>query len=126
VLPSLEPVTHRRGVDVLSPGLDTAPVPSSLPSVRDGSRRNDIGEPVGLDDAGATACGNVEIALRSLDGDRGAVAGHLTAAVAAARASTVAGVTAWADPLAAVDPRGEDVTVLVGFLSACTRGGYEL
>lgn len=108
--------------------IDEVPVASERGDLRDGHRRNEVGSLVVLDGAGALACGQIEVALTRLDdGDRaGAVSLIDLAADNAAAAAEP--FPSWAPRLrdAARESDGVDPTELVGFLTACVDGGYEL
>ncbi len=117
--------------------LDQAPAAGQAVGIRDGRTRNEAGELNRLDEAAAMACGDVERALTALDdGDERAAADLVASAADRAARSTVDDIDAWSTTLAAtVDTdtgidtdtdTGGSLAVLVGFLSACTQGGYEL
>ena len=117
-------------LEIVEP-LDRAPAPEEPVDLRDGHRRNEAGELNHLDEPAALACSDVERALTALDdGDRQAATGLLVSAANRADRSTVDDIVAWSTTLAEpVDPGSENnrsLAPLLGFLSACTRGGYEL
>lgn len=94
----------------------------------DGRPRNELGELVSLDEAASLACGLVEIAVGDLDaGEVGDAGEGVRAAAGHAGRSDVADIRDWAGPLdeAAASPLEEPAS-LIGFLSVCTEGGYEL
>ena len=91
--------------------------------------RNSSGEPATLDEAGALACANAEIAIGQLDSGQVSIAlERIATAAHHAEASTRTGISQWVDPLSTVIVDGQlaDVAPLVGFLTACTERGYEL
>ncbi len=109
-------------VDVVDDGADVA-------TERDGRARNSSGELASLDDAANLACAHVEIAIDHLDGGNGSVAiERLVTAADRARASELPSIQVWAEPLAASVEDGAvaDPAPLIGFLSVCAEGGYEL
>jgi hypothetical protein len=96
---------------------------------RDGRTRNEAGEPATLDEAANLACAQIELAIDQLDGGIPSVAAErIISGSDRARSSKLTGIQAWADPLAGVVVDGSyaDPAPLVGFLSVCTEGGYEL
>lgn len=102
---------------------------STEPPVDDGRPRNEVGELVTLDEEASLACAQVEIALGHIDdGLPSAATERIVSAAERAAASGVADIQAWAEPLRAVvaDGPAEDLAPLIGFLSVCTEGGYEL
>lgn len=116
------PVEALAAVDPIDDGDDSTPE-------RDGRARNEIGELARLDEAANLACANIEIALGALDeGHDSEAAEHLAVAARAAADSGIEDVSEWSDRLAGVstDPSTEDLATLIGFLSVCTEGGYEL
>ncbi len=129
VLPSLSTVRVTGNGEALSRlgPIDAAPAPGTAPTERDSAPRNDLGELLALDESASLACADAEIAVRAMDArDPDTAAAHLRAAVSQAKASTTAGIGDWAGPIATVNTTGTDVTTLVGFLTVCTDGGYEL
>lgn len=123
------PVVNPDAVEVLSrvDPIDKAPEPGEVPSDRDGRQRNEVGELVTIDDKAALACGNVEIAATALDdGDADVFDAALTRAIDAAVGSKTDGIAGWADLLLTLDATDPDTNVLIGFLRACSDGGYEL
>jgi hypothetical protein len=111
-------------LDAVGPIDDQADVPTDP----DGRARNEVGELVRLDGAASLACGRVEIAIGLIDDGQTADAAELVRSGAGqADASAISDVRSWADPLrSAVDRSLEDPTALVGFLTVCIEGGYEL
>ncbi len=111
-------------LDAVDP-VDGAEQPPSEP---DGRSRNGYGELLVLDDEASLACANVEIAIGELDEGRGDVAGdHVRSGADRAEASGIADIRSWADPLrAAAAVEAGDPAALIGFLTVCTEGGYEL
>ena len=90
--------------------------------------RNETGELVQLDETAALACADVERALTAVDeGELDDAIDHIESAASRAGESHVEGIAAWSQPLeeASTSP-GDDLAVLLGFLSSCTKGGYEL
>lgn len=109
-------------IDIIDNATDVADDP-------DGRSRNASGEPVTLDDEANLACAHAEIAVGLLDAGQLSVALERVATAAEhAEASGGSAVTRWAEPLRSVIVDGQiaDLAPLVGFLSACTEGGYEL
>lgn len=109
-------------VDVLDDATDVA-------TDRDGRPRNGSGEPVTLDDEASLACAHAEIAVGQLDVGQVSVAlERIATAAHHAGRSGLAVVRDWAEPLSTVVVDGvvADLAPLVGFLSVCTEGGYEL
>ncbi len=109
-------------VDVLDQKTDVA-------DERDGRSRNSSGEPVTLDDAANLACAHGEIAISQLDaGQTGIALERIATAGQYAEQSGQPSIQDWAAPLATVivDGKVGDVAPLIGFLSVCTDGGYEL
>lgn len=94
----------------------------------DGRARNGYGELLVLDDEASLACANVEIAIGHLDEGLAGVAGdHVRFGAERAEASGIADIRSWADPLrAAAELASSDPAALIGFLTVCTEGGYEL
>lgn len=95
----------------------------------DGRPRNELGELVELDDEASLACAQTEIAIGLLDdGLPGIAIERILSGAERAEASSVDDVRAWAEPLREVTAGGDvsDPAPLVGFLTVCTKGGYEL
>lgn len=110
-------------LDTLEPVDDAADAPSEP----DGRTRNGSGELVELDAEASLACANIEIAIGQLDGGFSAQAGeHVRSGAAQAEASGIADIRSWAQPLLVAADTIDDPAPLVGFLSVCTKGGYEL
>jgi hypothetical protein len=110
-------------LDTLEPVDDAADAPSES----DGRTRNGSGELVELDAEASLACANIEIAIGQLDGGFAAQAGeHVRSGAAQADASGIADIRSWAQPLLVAADTIDDPAPLVGFLSVCTKGGYEL
>lgn len=110
-------------LDALEPVDDAADAPSEP----DGRTRNGSGELVELDAEASLACANIEIAIGQLDGGFSAQAGeHVRSGAAQAEASGIADIRSWAQPLLVAADTIDDPAPLVGFLSVCTKGGYEL
>jgi hypothetical protein len=138
-LDELDGAGDRRRGEVLEAveALDHAPAAGQAIGIRDGRTRNEAGELNRLDETAALACGDVERALTALDdGNERRAADLLASAADRAARSTVDDIEAWATTLAdAIDidadtdtdtDTSESLAALVGFLSACTQGGYEL
>ncbi len=112
--------------------LDTVEVVDSaadVPSDRDGRTRNSAGELVVLDDHASLACAHAEVALSQLDvGNTSVAIERIWQAADQAGSSGVATVNDWQEPLAGIIAEGtaDDVATLIGFLTVCTDGGYEL
>lgn len=100
-----------------------------LTTDRQGRTTNEAGELVGLDDQASLACANIEIALTALDeGQDSTATGQVRTASARASESAMASINEWSEPLAA-SITGEavaDIAPLIGFISVCAEGGYEL
>lgn len=97
------------------------------PAEPDGRTRNGSGELVELDAEASLACANVEIAIGQLDDGLAVQAGELVRSGAAqADASAIADIQSWAQPLLVAADTIDDPAPLVGFLTVCTEGGYEL
>ncbi len=97
--------------------------------VDDGRPRNEVGELLTLDDEASLACAQIEIGIGHIDeGLPAAATERIVSGAERAEASAVADIRAWAEPLRAVvaDGPAQDLAPLVGFLSVCTEGGYEL
>lgn len=112
-------------LDAIGP-LDRAEPPSGE---SDGRPRNGVGELLELDAEASLACGQVEIAIGQLDiGLPGVATERILSAADRADASAIEDISTWADPLRDVVDGGpiDDPAPLVGFLSVCTEGGYEL
>lgn len=104
------------------------PIDAAAPVEADGRPRNELGELVELDEAASLACAKVEIAIGALDdGEVAAASDGVVAGSGYAGRSAVADIRAWAAPLeeAATGSLGQPAT-LIGFLSICAEGGYEL
>ncbi|MGB5756340.1 MAG: hypothetical protein WBM50_05455 [Acidimicrobiales bacterium] len=109
-------------VDVLDHKTDVA-------DERDGRSRNSSGEPVTLDEAANLACAHGEIAISQLDAGQNAIAlERIATAGQFAGQSGQPSIRVWVEPLSGVivDGKVVDVAPLIGFLSVCTDGGYEL
>lgn len=102
----------------------------TAPTEPDGRSRNGFGELLELDAEANLACGNIEIAIGRLDdGLRTQAGDHIRAAADRAEDSGIADIRAWSDPLrsaAGGDADRGDPAVLIGFLTVCAEGGYEL
>ncbi|MCP3993142.1 MAG: hypothetical protein GY724_29035 [Actinomycetia bacterium] len=132
-----QPVAGAEVLDVVGP-LDEVSTPEEIQDSRD--ERDGVGDPAAdgprnevgglnqLDETASLACADVERALTSID--EGAVetaVERVASAAARASESGVAGIAAWSDTLdGASSSPGDDIAVLLGFLSSCTEGGYEL
>jgi len=109
-------------VDVVDDGTEVA-------TERDGRSRNSTGELAVLDDAANLACAHVEIALSQLDDGQDSIAiERIWQAADRAGHSDIAAVREWQEPLSAVIAGGEvaDLAPLIGFITVCAEGGYEL
>ena len=112
-------------LDAVGP-IDKAESPADEP---DGRARNGAGELFQLDDEASLACAQIEIAIGQLDVGLPAVAAErILAGAERAESSGIADIRSWSGPLRAVIDGGsiDDPAPLVGFLSVCTEGGYEL
>lgn len=106
--------------------IDTAPELGAEVNPRDGRSRNEAGELSRLDEPAALACGDIERALTAMDeGDRTQARDLVTSASAHAADSSINDITTWSETLSAI-PSSDDLSPLLGFLTACTQGGYEL
>lgn len=107
--------------------IDQGPADESF-ALRDGRRVNEAGELNSLDEAAALACADVERALTAIDdGVVDQAADNVASAAQRAGESTIDDVAAWSEMVeTAWTEDGADTAVLLGFLSACTHGGYEL
>ncbi len=114
--------------DELLDAVDPVDGAEQPPSEPDGRSRNGYGELLRLDDEASLACANVEIAIGQLDEGRSALAGdHVRSGAEQAEASGIADIRSWAAPLrAAAAVEAGDPAALIGFLTVCTEGGYEL
>lgn len=120
---------HRERGEVLEmvEPLDRGPSPEAAIGLRDGRTSNEAGELNHLDEAAALACGDVERALSAVDdGDYRGADDLLVSAGDRASQSGVDDIVAWSTTLTDSPERTEDIESLLGFLSVCTRGGYEL
>ena len=109
--------------------LDVAPRADDVIDIRDGERINEAGELYVLDDPANLACAHAELALTALDEGAGDELGdNISSASTQAAASSVESIAAWSEPIDGAMGEGDevDVAVLIGFLSSCTNGGYEL
>lgn len=107
--------------------VDEGPAPDEAVRERDGNRRNEIGELVVLDEMAGLACADVESALTALDeGDGNRAAERITAAARRAGESGVEAINTWSATLAGTAPNEGGTPEMIGFLSACAQGGYEL
>lgn len=100
-----------------------------LSTDRNGRTTNESGELVGLDEPASLACANIEIALTALDeGDEAAAAAQVVSAAERAGSSQMPSVQAWSSPLAESinDGAVAEFAPLIGFISVCAEGGYEL
>jgi len=114
--------------DELLDAVDPVDGAEQPPSEPDGRSRNGYGELLVLDEEASLACANVEIAIGQLDEGRSDAAGdHVRSGAERAEASGIADIRSWADPLrAAAGVEAGDPAALIGFLTVCTEGGYEL
>ena len=120
-----EEVTSDEVLDTIEP-IDSD---IELTTDRDGRTTNEAGELVGLDEPASLACANIEIALTALDeGDDATAAAQVSSASERAGSSEMASVQAWSGPLAAAITDGAvtEFAPLIGFISVCAEGGYEL
>ena len=112
-------------LDTIGP-VDGADEDASEP---DGRPRNELGELLILDDEASLACAQIDIAIGLLDdGLPGIAIERIVGGADRADASELEDIRAWAEPLRAVVEGGAvtDPAPLVGFLTVCTEGGYEL
>jgi hypothetical protein len=124
-------------LDLIDP-LDGKPTSSEVEAVRarregtldpatDGPR-NESGELAQLDEPAALACADIERALTSIDeGSTATAIEEVESAATRAAESSIEDISAWSETLSGSwTGNGDDPTVLLGFLSTCTKGGYEL
>lgn len=94
-----------------------------------GRRYNEAGELIQLDQSAQLACGQVEIAIGLIErGQLVEADDRLGTAAEQADQSSVEAIRSWADPLSGVAADGAtaELVPLIGFLSVCAEGGYEL
>ena len=132
-----EPVSGDEALDGLDEPLDEEPSNAEIRDARqdredaetavlDGPR-NESGEFVELDEAASLACADTERALTALDeGDAAAAVADATSAAGRADESGIAAISEWSEALGDWTGADGDPAVLLGFLSVCTDGGYEL
>lgn len=115
--------------DGLLDTVDAVDTVGEVATQRDGRSRNEAGEPATLDEAANLACAQIELAIDQIDSGLPSVASErIIRGAEQAELSELADVRAWAEPLADVVVGGSDAELapLVGFLTVCTEGGYEL
>ena len=131
-----EAVSGDEALDALEP-LDEEPSNAEIRDARDNREdpglavvdgpRNEAGEVVELDEAASLACADVERALTAVDeGAADTAAADVASAADRAATSGIADIAAWSEPLGEWNSADGDPAVLLGFLSSCTEGGYEL
>ena len=131
-----EQVSGEEALDALEP-LDEEPSNAEIRDARNDRQdpglavvdgpRNEAGEVIELDEQAALACADVERALTAVDeGDAATAAADVASASDRADASGIADIAAWSQPLSEWAGVDGDQAVLLGFLSTCTEGGYEL
>ena len=109
-------------VDVVDTGAEVA-------ADRDGRSRNSSGELVVLDDAASLGCAHIEVALTHLDeGNTSIAIERIWVASQQAASSNISTIQSWEAPLAGTVADGtvSDLAPLIGFISVCAEGGYEL
>ena len=107
--------------------VDDGPTRAEAAADRDGNRRNELGELLVLDEPASLACADIEAALTALDeGEPTDARDRVAAAAERAAASEVAAIGSWSSTLTGLSATEEDLAELIGFLSACAQGGYEL
>jgi hypothetical protein len=132
-----QPVSGADVLDTIDP-LDGKPTSSEIDAVRarregildpaaDGPR-NESGELAQLDEPAALACADVERALTAVDeGSTGIAVEEIESAATRAAESSIEDISVWSETLSGSwTGDGGDPVVLLGFLSICTKGGYEL
>ena len=132
-----QPVSGAEVLDTIDP-LDGKPTSSEIEAVRarregaldpaDDGPRNEAGELAQLDEPAALACADVERALTAIDeGSTETAVEEIESAATRAGESSIEGISVWSETLSGSwTADGGDPAVLLGFLSICTKGGYEL
>lgn len=132
-----QPVSGAEVLDAIEP-LDEKPTASEIQQVRgsrdgtgdptDNAPRNEAGELAQLDESAALACADVERALTAIDeGSVETAVEEIESAATRAGESSIEDIAAWSEVLSGSwTGGGDDPAVLLGFLSSCTKGGYEL
>ncbi len=107
--------------------IDEGPSETGRLSERDGHRRNEVGELLVLDDEASLACSAVERALPAIDeGDRTTGAALVSQASAGLDRSPDGPMAGWSTILTDSFDTDAESAALVGFLTVCIEGGYEL
>ncbi len=109
--------------------VDVVDTEAEVAADRDGRSRNSSGELTILDDAASLACAHIEVALTHLDeGNTSIAIERIWAASQQAASSNISTIQSWEAPLAETVADGEvsDLAPLIGFISVCAEGGYEL
>ncbi len=131
-----EAVSGDESLDALEP-LDEEPSDAEIQDAREDREDaglavvdgpwNEAGELVELDESASLACADVERALTAVDeGAAATAAADVASAADRAAGSGIADIAAWSETLEDWDGADGDAAVLLGFLSSCTEGGYEL
>ena len=126
VVERMQPAAAGQGLLDTVAAVDTI---DEVPASRDGRSRNEAGERATLDESASLACAQIELAIDQIDSGFGGIAAErILAGSKAAEASQLVGIQAWAEPLGdvVVGGSGAELAPLLGFLSVCTEGGYEL
>jgi len=130
------PISGDEALDALDEPLDEEPTRAEIREARNDRAdtgvsaegpRNEAGEPLELDEAASLACADVERALTAFDeGSADSAVADADSAAGRAGDSAVADIAEWSEALGAWTGADNDPAVLLGFLSTCTDGGYEL
>lgn len=106
---------------------DTVPTDPPPTTTSSGSRTNELGEPVTLDQAGDLACANAEFAQDSvLEGDSQQAQLDVEAAADRAAESTVPAMATAGPAIAGALDTSDPLGAVQEFLAVCTDHGYEL
>ena len=128
VTEQLSEISVDDGEEVLD-AVEVVDAKAPVATQRDGRTRNSSGELAVLDSAASLACGQTEVALTLLDeGNAADAAQQISSAAEQAGTSGIESIRSWESPLAALAADGSvgDLAPLIGFISVCAEGGYEL
>ena len=128
VAEQLSEISVDDGEEVLD-AVEVVDAKAPVATQRDGRTRNSSGELAVLDSAASLACGQTEVALTLLDeGNAADAAQQISSAAEQAGTSGIESIRSWESPLAALAADGSvgDLAPLIGFISVCAEGGYEL
>ena len=128
VADQLEAAPAAAGEEILD-AVDAVDTEADVAVDRDGRSRNSSGELAVLDDAASLACAHIEVALTHLDeGNTSIGIERIWAASVQAAGSNISTIQSWEATLAesVADGSVSDVAPLIGFISVCAEGGYEL